>query len=65
MSDFDNISVAKEHTLAFLTVKRPEALNALNEATLVEIGAALEEMRYIHSSTATHCRRKSEHRFVS
>jgi enoyl-CoA hydratase len=45
MSAFDNISVEKKDTLACLTVNRPKALNALNQATLVEIGAALEDIR--------------------
>jgi enoyl-CoA hydratase len=41
MSAFDNISVEKGAGLAYLTVNRPKALNALNRATLEEIGAAL------------------------
>ena len=45
MSAFDNISVEKKETLAYLTVNRPKALNALNKATLAEIGAALEDIR--------------------
>ena len=40
MSAFDNISVEKKETLAYLTVNRPKALNALNKATLAEIGTA-------------------------
>ena len=45
MSAFDNISVEKKAALAYLTVNRPKALNALNRATLEEIGAALEDIR--------------------
>ena len=45
MSAFDNISVEKKAALAYLTVSRPKALNALNRATLEEIGAALEDIR--------------------
>ena len=45
MSAFDNITVAKKDALALLTINRPKALNALNQATLVEIGAALEDIR--------------------
>jgi enoyl-CoA hydratase len=45
MSAFDNISVEKGAGLAYLSVNRPKALNALNRATLEEIGAALEDIR--------------------
>ena len=45
MSAFDNISVEKNARLARLTINRPKALNALNQATLAEIGAALEDIR--------------------
>ena len=45
MSAFANISVEKHAVLACLTVNRPKALNALNQATLAEIGAALEDIR--------------------
>jgi enoyl-CoA hydratase len=42
---FDNIFVEKKDGLAYLTVNRPNVLNALNKATLAEIGAALEDIR--------------------
>ena len=45
MLAFDNISVKKEDMIALLTVNRPSALNALNKATLAEMGAALEDIR--------------------
>jgi enoyl-CoA hydratase len=45
MLGFDNIAVKKDDTIATLTVNRPKALNALNQATLAEIAAALEEIR--------------------
>jgi enoyl-CoA hydratase len=45
MSAFANISVEKKAGLAYLTVNRPKALNALNQATLAEIGTALEDIR--------------------
>jgi enoyl-CoA hydratase len=45
MLGFDNISIEKKDSLAYLTVNRPKALNALNRATLAEIGLALEDIR--------------------
>ena len=45
MTTFDNISVEKKDVVALLTVNRPNSLNALNKATLTEIGAALEDIR--------------------
>jgi enoyl-CoA hydratase len=44
MLGFDNISIEKKDRLAYLTVNRPKALNALNQATLAEIGLALEDI---------------------
>jgi enoyl-CoA hydratase len=45
MPAFDNILVEKIDAIARLTVNRPKVLNALNQATLAEIGAALEDIR--------------------
>jgi enoyl-CoA hydratase len=45
MPAFDNISLEKKDTVAYLTVNRSKALNALNKATLAEIGVALEDIR--------------------
>ena len=45
MLGFDNISIEKKDSLAYLTVNRPRALNALNQATLAEIGLGLEDIR--------------------
>jgi enoyl-CoA hydratase len=45
MLAFDNISIEKTDSIATLTINRPIALNALNQATLQEIGVALEDVR--------------------
>ena len=45
MLAFENISLEKRDKLAWLTINRPKALNALNRATLEEIAAALENIR--------------------
>lgn len=42
MSEFHNIRVSSEAGVAHLQLHRPERLNALNRATLVEINAALD-----------------------
>ena len=45
MLGFENISVEKKDSLACLTLNRPNVLNALNQATLAQIAAALEDIR--------------------
>jgi enoyl-CoA hydratase len=42
MSEFQNIRVAVEEGVAQLELHRPERLNALNKATLIEIHAAMD-----------------------
>jgi enoyl-CoA hydratase/carnithine racemase len=42
MSEFENIRVTSEAGVAQLQLHRPERLNALNKATLLEINAALD-----------------------
>src|SRR5258706_5495771 len=41
MSDFANLNYRKSGAIATLTIERPKALNALNQATLAEIQQAL------------------------
>ena len=43
--EFANILLEKEDRIAVLSVNRPKALNALNKDTLLEIKAAVEEIR--------------------
>jgi len=43
--DFQNVILAKEDRIATLTINRPQALNALNKDTLLEIKAAVEQVR--------------------
>ena len=45
MPIFVNITYEKKGTIAYLTVSRPKALNALSQATLTEMGSALEDAR--------------------
>jgi enoyl-CoA hydratase len=45
MLAFDNISIGKKDRVVWLTINRPKALNALNQATLAEIDVALEDIR--------------------
>jgi len=42
---YDNVILEKEDYLAILTINRPSALNALNKQTLVELNAALEDIK--------------------
>ena len=44
MSEYQNIRVALEDGVARLTLHRPERLNALNKATLLEIHAAMDAL---------------------
>src|SRR3712207_364130 len=41
---FDNTTIEREGTIAIVTVNRPQALNALNRATLAELDAAVDEV---------------------
>lgn len=43
--EFKNVLLEKEERIAILTINRPKALNALNKDTLLEIKAAVEEVR--------------------
>lgn len=43
--EFQNIILAQENRIATLTINRPKALNALNQATLLEIKKAVEQVR--------------------
>jgi enoyl-CoA hydratase len=43
MSTFENLVYEKKSAIAHLTINRPKALNALNQLTLKEISAALED----------------------
>jgi len=45
MSTFENLVYEKKAAIAYLTVNRPKALNALNQLTLQEISAAVEDAR--------------------
>jgi enoyl-CoA hydratase len=41
---YENINVAHEESWAVVSVARPDVLNALNDATLTEIGAAFDDL---------------------
>ncbi|MEA4926926.1 MAG: short-chain-enoyl-CoA hydratase [Syntrophomonadaceae bacterium] len=43
--EFQNIILTQENRIAILTINRPQALNALNRDTLLEIKAAVEQVR--------------------
>jgi enoyl-CoA hydratase len=45
MAAFENITCEIKGAIAYLTINRPKALNALSQATLVEIKSALEDTR--------------------
>src|ERR1700722_312097 len=40
---FDNLLYEKNGNVAYVTVNRPKVLNALNQATFAEMGAAFED----------------------
>lgn len=42
--NYKNILIAKEDTIAIITINRPEKLNALNKATIQELHQAFEEL---------------------
>jgi len=41
---YENVLVEREGNIAILTINRPKLLNALNDATVAEIGAAIDEL---------------------
>lgn len=45
MSEFNNIILQKQDRIATLVINRPQALNALNRDTILEIKIAVEEVR--------------------
>jgi len=45
MAAFENITCETKGAIAYLTINRPKALNALSQATLAEIKSALEDAR--------------------
>ena len=42
---YEFLTLAVENRIATLTVNRPDKLNALNDATIAELGAAIDEVR--------------------
>src|SRR5208282_4543692 len=42
---YENILLEKKNAIAFVTVNRPKVLNALNMATIEELGAAFVDIR--------------------
>lgn len=43
--NYENILLEKRNSIAYVTVNRPKVLNALNVATMGELGVALEEIK--------------------
>ena len=43
--NFENILLEKKNFIAYVTVNRPKVLNALNVATLAELGVAFQEIK--------------------
>ena len=42
---YENILLEKKNAIAYVTVNRPKVLNALNMATMEELGAAFSEIK--------------------
>ena len=42
---YENILLEKKNAIAYVTVNRPKVLNALNVATMAELGAAFQEIK--------------------
>ena len=42
---YENILLEKKNAIAYVTVNRPKVLNALNVATMAELGSAFEEIK--------------------
>ena len=49
--DFKNILVSSKESISFITIIRPQQLNALNKATIAELSAAFD-----HLEKSTVCR---------
>src|SRR5437763_2221224 len=45
MADFQNVRFEKKNAIAYVTINRPDKLNALNMATMQELRAAFEAIR--------------------
>src|SRR5207248_10807280 len=45
MADFQNILFDKKNSIAYVTINRPDKLNALNMATMQELRSAFEAIR--------------------
>ena len=42
---YENILLQKKNSIAYVTVNRPKVLNALNMATMQELGVAFQEIK--------------------
>src|SRR5580658_4065978 len=45
LMNFENILLEKKNSIAYVTVNRPKVLNALNMATMQELGVAFQEIK--------------------